>query len=105
YSHGMPFTTCISKRPLTPKDLLTKEETWINKTDMLRDFDDVAVSMPNVQLRDQLNNYLVQMMPVTPTPSERREVFLRMVGRYPEFIDYYIRYKEDNGDTAVSLSE
>jgi hypothetical protein len=42
---------------LTPIDILTKDDTWINKVDIVRDFNDVAEAVSNDQLRAQLNNY------------------------------------------------
>jgi len=35
---------------LTPKAILTKDDTWINKTDMIHDFDSIVDSIPNEQL-------------------------------------------------------
>ncbi len=89
---------------LTPKDILTREDTWINKTDMVRDFPEVAAGLPNDQLRAQLNEYLIRHLPENPKQKERNEVVAGMIAEHPEYIDYYIRYKEDNGDTAESLS-
>ncbi len=42
---------------LTPIDLLNKDENWINKDDMIEDYARIVDSIPNVQLRSQINNY------------------------------------------------
>lgn len=90
---------------LTPKDILTKDDTWINRTDLIKDFDEVLHALPNQQLRDQLNNYLLKHLPKRPTPSERRTAIAATIRNYPEFIEFYIRYKEDHGDRAESISK
>ena len=48
---------------LTPRDLLTKEDTWINKPDIVKDFHDIVLSVPNQQLRSQLNFYFSSSLP------------------------------------------
>lgn len=42
---------------LTPIDLLTKEEIWINKAGLAKEYSSVVDAIPNEQLRAQLNNY------------------------------------------------
>ncbi|MBW2941345.1 hypothetical protein [Zhongshania aquimaris] len=44
---------------LTPKDILTKDEAWINKYDITGDFDEIAESIANIELRAQINEYLL----------------------------------------------
>lgn len=90
---------------LTPKDILTKDEAWINKHDLIGDFDDVANSLPNDVLRAQVNEYLVRQMPENPTEKEKTSAILATLRKFPDLIDYYIKYKEDHGDDAVKLSD
>jgi hypothetical protein len=90
---------------LTPKDILTKDEGWINKQDLYGDFEDVLVGLPNEQLRDQLSNYLLQVLPEDPSKQEENEAILKAIKRFPEFIEYYIRYKEDRGQEATAVSD
>jgi hypothetical protein len=52
---------------LTPKDMLTKEDIWINKTDMIGQFDQIVDAIPNSQLRAQLSNYLLKVLPEEPS--------------------------------------
>jgi hypothetical protein len=89
---------------LTPKNFLTKDETWINKTDMIREFDDIANSIPNLELRAQLDDYFRRMLPDEPKQEDLRKAISLVLSKYPEFIDYYIHYKEEHGDEAVSVS-
>jgi len=92
---------------LTPTDMLTKDEVWINRADMARDYDEVISSVPDGQLREQLNNYLSKMLRELPrkaTQKEKNDVLLSLYQEFPEMIDYYIRFKEDNGDSAITHS-
>lgn len=90
---------------LTPKDMLTRDEIWINKSDMIGQYDQIVAALPNEQLRAQLNNYLIRVLPKEPTPREKRDAITRTIRRYPELLEYYILYKEERGDEAVSISE
>lgn len=101
---------------LTPSDILTKDDTWINKSDLISSFTDIPESMPDDQLRAQVNNYFLRMLPKSevkksgklrekePTAKEKREAAVRTIEQFPEIIDYFIKYKEDNEDTATSIS-
>ena len=89
---------------LTPKDILTKDETWINRAGMFRRFDDVLHSIPNEQLRDQLNNYFRSRLPKDPKKEDTERAIDATVREHPQVIEYYIRYQEDHGDQAVAFS-
>ena len=96
---------------LTPKDILTKDETWINKSDLVRDFADVVRSVPNEELRAKINQYFERILPEkgehkqTISKAERSEAIGKVIARHNELIDFYILYKEKHGDKAVALSE
>ncbi|MHB8523251.1 MAG: hypothetical protein ACYDH9_21200 [Limisphaerales bacterium] len=89
---------------LTPKDILTKDDIWINKHDMLHDYSSIPVSIPNDQLRAQVNNYFRAVLPKNPKQTERDDAARKTYLRFPQLIDYYIRHKEDDGDRATSAS-
>ncbi len=100
---------------LTPKDILTKDETWINKPDIIDDFHDIVASVSNEELRDQMNHYFLSNLPrpertkrgteKAPKKKEIAAAIWAVVSKYPAFIDYYIRYKEEHGDDARSISK
>lgn len=90
---------------LTPRNLLTKDDIWINRDDLVNYYNDIRISMPNVQLRDQLDNYLLKILPPTPTESEKKSAIMSTILSNPEYLEYYILYKEKHGDWAVSQSE
>src|ERR1700674_1687627 len=89
---------------LTPKNMLTKDDTWINKSDMLDEFDYLPDAIPNEQLREQINNYFLKKLPDEPTRKEEREAAFKTIRNFPQLVDYYIKVKEDHGDRAVSVS-
>jgi len=93
---------------LVPKDLLTKDDTWINKTDLVEDFERIPAAIPDDALRAQINNYFVRVLPrhrdKEPTKKERNAAAAETILNFPQLIDFYIKYKEDHGDRAVSLS-
>lgn len=90
---------------LTPKDILTKDEAWINKHDIIGDFDEIVASIPNIELRAQINEYLLRRIPDDPRQREINEAIAKTLRQFPELIDRYIRFKEDNGEKAVAVSE
>lgn len=90
---------------LTPKDILTKDEAWINKHDMVGDFDEVCQALPNEVLRSQVNDYLLRMLPKDPKKKDVAAAAAATLRKFPELIDRYIRYKEDNGFKAAAISE
>jgi hypothetical protein len=89
---------------LTPKDILTKDETWINKPEFFRQFDRIPEAIENDQLRAQINNYFRSVLPKKPTVEEEHKAAIMVMRKYPEIIDYYIKYKEDHGDEAAKKS-
>ena len=93
---------------LTPTDILTKDDTWINKTDLIEDFESLPNAIPNDQLRAQINNYFHKVLPKhrdkPPTKMEEKGAAVETILKFPELIDVYIRYKEDHGDEAESIS-
>jgi hypothetical protein len=89
---------------LSPVDILTKDETWINKVDMVKDFSLIPESIDNEQLRFQINNYFMTILPKKPSQKDRSTAVTRVIEQYPAFVDYYIKYKEDRGELAEATS-
>ena len=94
---------------LTPKDILTKDDTWINRQDILKHLDDIIQSVPNEELRAHMNQYFFSKLPNIPneehTKEEEQFALSELIREYPKFLDYYIRFKESKGDKAVSISK
>ncbi len=89
---------------LTPRDILTKDETWINKPDLIHDFQNIPEAIPNVELRAQVNNYFRKMLPKNAGRKEEDHAAAATLRQFPELIDYFIKYKEDHGGEAESIS-
>jgi hypothetical protein len=92
---------------LTPIDLLTRDDTWINHRDMIRSFERITPAMNDATLRAQVEFYLQSQLGDHPTDARLRAAIERTYDRYPELIDLYIRTREDEGDDAriVSLAK
>lgn len=93
---------------LTPKDLLTRDENWINKGDMVRQFEEIPVAIPDNELRGQVFAYfdsvLAKPLDREPSAEEHAEAVIKTYLNFPELVDWYIKYKEDNGDKAKDIS-
>ncbi len=89
---------------LTPEEILTKDDTWINKEDLRRDFPTIREAIPNGALRAQIDQYFRSVLPRRATVKEEREAIEKTLRRFHELIDYYIRDKEERGDEAISWS-
>lgn len=90
---------------LTPKDILTKDEAWINRNDIVADFEGVIDAVPNDVLRAQINDYFLRQIPSDAKKKDVTEAAMRAIRTFPQLVDYYIRYKEENGYKASAISE
>lgn len=92
---------------LTPVDLLTRDETWINHSDMtsMATIRKIGAALPDGQLRAQLDNYLRARLSRRLTAKQEREVRAQLFRQLPELIDHYLKLKEDDGDRAEAVSE
>lgn len=91
---------------LTPKDMLTKDEAWINRPELIEKFAEIAVALPDPVLRAQVNEYLARVLPREPD-VKREKINLaitQVIERFPQVLDYYILDKEQRGEEAVSIS-
>jgi hypothetical protein len=83
---------------LTPKALLTMDETWINKTDLVESFSDVPMAIENTTLRAQVDNYFRSRLPKKNVKKrDEKNAAIATILKFPELIDYYIRLKEMEG--------
>ena len=93
---------------LTPIDILRNDRTWINKQDLYSDYQHVLTTIPSGVLRYNLETYFRDTLIADEKGKIAKEQIEKSVdgaiAKYPELLDYYIKYKEDNGDKAVELS-
>lgn len=90
---------------LTPRDILTKDEAWINQNEMIEDFSFICSSIPNEQLRAQLGDYFARMIPDKPKKKDYEEAAKAAIKKHPEFIDYFIKHKEEHSSDAHKKSD
>ena len=92
---------------LTPKDMLTKDDAWISRMDLIGRLEDIAASLPDEVLRAQINEYIYQRLSeLTDEPSAKqmREILGSAVDAHPRVLDYYIKDREDSGEVAASIA-
>jgi hypothetical protein len=92
---------------LTPKGILTRDETWINRSDLVHRFIGIADALPNASLRAQVNEYLLLVLPTDPKASQEavNAAIGNVIERFPQVLDYYIRDREEDGERAVSAAK
>lgn len=90
---------------LTPKDMLTREQAWINQADMLSQFTEIQVSIPDEDLRQRVDEHFLRQIDERTKASERKEAALRTISAHPELLDIYIRMKEEEAPEAHVQSD
>ena len=89
---------------LSPKNILTKDENWINRHDLMERFETIAASSDDLQLRSQVSQYLERAIDKRAKQEERRRAYDALLKKYPQLIEWYIKYKEQTGGQAKAIS-
>jgi hypothetical protein len=108
---------------LTPVDILSKDDTWISRPDLLKRFQVIANSIPNFTLRSELNNYfnkrLREIAPPTiqgrsksgrkqklkkPTQKQKAQAASDTIREHPIILDYFVKERETRGKEAETIS-
>ncbi|MGC2960160.1 hypothetical protein ACPUET_09310 [Paraburkholderia graminis] len=89
---------------LTPIDMLTKDEAWISHRGLLEDYSSVMASVPNDQIRSQIDNYFVSILPVDASREARDIALEKVIEKFPALLDFYIQYKEKDRTGAQAAS-
>jgi hypothetical protein len=90
---------------LTPKDMLTREETWINRKDMINDFFLIPPAIGNEELREAVEDYFKSKLPEDFGRGDERTAASATIAEFPQLIDYYIKNKENGSANAIEQSE
>jgi hypothetical protein len=90
---------------LTPRDMLSKDNTWINRPELIEDFWNIPESIPNVALRAQINNYFLSLLPKEAKKEDEHKAAIATIRQFPIIVDYFIRNKEATGNSAESISQ
>ena len=93
---------------LTPKDILTRDDNWINRKDFVDGFEEIPPAIPEELIRAQINNYFYSVLARPddrdPNKKELGEGAVATIFRFPELVDFYIRLKEQTGEQASDVS-
>lgn len=95
---------------LTPRDLLTKDDNWINSKDLRGNFTGILNSIPNAQLKHEVFNYYFKCLPKTEknkknTQKEITKAVHETINQFPEILKFYVKLKEENKEGAKNLSK
>jgi hypothetical protein len=94
---------------LSPKDMLTRDDTWINKDDLIGQFDQIPTAIPDPELRAAVSNYFERELwreerNRERTARDRAAAAKSTLREFPTLIDYFIKLKEQTGDEAADVS-
>ena len=89
---------------LTPKEILTRDEAWINQGDMVGRFSELCSALPDEALRAQVNDHLAAQMRERMTQADLKAATMRTIERFHELLDHYIRWKEEHASEAHAQS-
>lgn len=89
---------------LTPCEILTRDEAWINQGDMLGQFFQLRQSLPDEHLRAQVNDHFLRQINERSTQDERKAAALRTIEQFTVLLDHYIKWKEDHATEAHTVS-
>lgn len=93
---------------LVPRDMLTRDDTWISHRGLLRNFNRLPVTIGDEALRSKLNDLIASVCNASRKISNREKIqaYKRFLGLHPEIADWYIKDQEDHKEEALfSLSE
>lgn len=95
---------------LTPKDILTRDETWINHAEMLDRFNEISEGIENEELRAHINTYFASKIPVIQMSNKEKDRYIKAakwetLHEFPELIEYYIQKKEIEKEEAKSVAD
>lgn len=93
---------------LTPKAMLTRDDTFINRIDMIRNLQEIAPAISDDALRFELEMYFRDILSKKKkemSQTEKDDIATQIIKQHPELIDYYVKYKEDNQAEATSISK
>lgn len=89
---------------LTPCEILTRDEAWINQGDMLSQFHQLRLALPDEQLRAQVNDHFLRQINERSTQDDRKKAALKTIEQFTDFLDYYIKWKEEHAAEAHAVS-
>ena len=89
---------------LTPMDMLTRDDTWINYPGMINSFTRLPPAVSDAEQRAKIEQYFARVLGQDPSAQQMRDAAAATIRRFPELIDLYIKGQEDQGHRATALS-
>lgn len=90
---------------LSPNEILTRDDSWINQGDLLNQFTQVRQSVPDEALRAQINEHFLAQITKRTTDKEAKSAAMKTVEKFHELLDYYILWKEAHAPEAHLQSD
>lgn len=91
---------------LTPKDILTREETFINRSDMISSAYEFAPSIGDEALRFSFSEFIREVLSDEKSKKAEKEAAIaRFIEAHPEIINYYLKFKESKKEQATRQSD
>lgn len=100
---------------LVPKDILVKNTGWISKNDYLKNDISIINRVEDLLIRTKINRYFLNQIPSKInkegkpekdlTKKNKQDALRKTTIEFPILLDYYIKYKEDNGNIAINVSQ
>lgn len=72
---------------------------------MIGDFSNICSSISNVELRAKLEKYFNDILPANYNAKDWEKAVKQTIEKFPEFIDYFIKIKEMDGEKARIRSD
>lgn len=96
---------------LVPRDILTKQDTWISRNDFLENDTAIFNTIPNSELREKINRFFYDNLATKLNKKKQPEkdyskkskknALLKTISRFPQVLDYYVKYKEQKKEEAL----
>ncbi len=94
---------------LTPKDILARDNTWINRDDLCdRGLDFYMAAVDNAEQRLVLNEHLRQQISEyrkKPSKAMAKKIIPKLLSMNPFLLDLYIKEREESWESANKQSE
>lgn len=89
---------------LTPRDVLVHGDNYMCRDGLVEYLDIARTRIQDENFVNHFNSYFVTLMDKELTKAEKIKLAYQYAEGYPEIVDYYIQYKEQNGDSAKDVN-
>lgn len=95
---------------LTPRDMLTRDDAWISRTDFFDKFATLPISISDNAIRSSLNSYLAEELDRRKekgkvSHASKMAAYKATLRKFPIIADVYIADQERNGEEASVRAE